>query len=227
MALEIARSLRKQGEVVQLLVMIDTGRPCALRSFLIRLGDSLDRARYRLGVVGELMRSHGPRRKALFSQIIRRKFGRDTAAVEEPVSKQFTALRQQYARLLVDHRPEPYDGDVTIVTSEESHRYNQYMPWEPKIKGRTTFHRLPSTHHMLVTQHVKMLADLLRFTIDEALAESPQLRQDAGPEGAHAHDLNPFPEARRTRSAAERLLLYGVAGASIMMMSMASCWISG
>ena len=173
MALEIARLLVQQGEDIKLLAMIDGGRPCALRLFLLRMSHAVNyvrnRVKHMMDVIGKIMRSDRSARKELVRQVIRRRFGSGAPTrFEGPENAHMEELRRGHVRLLLDHRAEPYQGDMTLIVSEEYYRFNKYMGWEDIVKGSVTFHQLPGDHEMLLTQHSTAVAELLRNGMADA-----------------------------------------------------------
>jgi amino acid adenylation domain-containing protein len=213
-AIEIARLLTQQGEAVQLLAMIDAGRPCRLRSLLWRSEKSVRRAMHMIDVIRKLLISDGRRRKELVLEVLHRKFrSGDATSVERPAQERFHELKARHMRLLVDHRPEPYEGDITQISSDEYHRFNRYMAWSPIIKGGVIFHKLPGDHQMLLTRHMGTLAHLLRIGMESARSQAAPVA-DSVPERP---DVRPFHRLRASSSVQAVLCWLSGTGATMMM----------
>jgi thioesterase domain-containing protein/acyl carrier protein len=161
-ALEIAQQLARQGETIKLLAMIDALRPCAMRAFLSRLRHASDRGRHMVDVIGQLMRLDSRTRASLVRRLARRTFRRADARDELSTEERVYQSRRHYVRLLHGYRPKAYDGEITLIVSEEFYRLDRYMGWAGVATGGVTLHRLPGDHETLLTRHSKELARLLR-----------------------------------------------------------------
>jgi len=143
-ALEIAHQLRRRGEQVALLAVLDTYMPGAftwspLRWLIHHLRQSL-----RLGPAYAMQRAR--RRLALLS------------AREE----QFRAtLRRRYV-------PQSYPGSVVLFRAAEGRRWPGYefdpaLGWARLAGGGLTIHDIPGNHEgMLLEPNVQVLAQELR-----------------------------------------------------------------
>jgi hypothetical protein len=167
-----------------------------------------------VGVIRELLSADRRRRKALVLEVFHRKFGSAAAAsAERHEGKRLHELRARHTRLLVDHRHEPYEGDITEIASEEYHRFNRYMGWSPIIKGGVTFHKLPGDHETLLTQHMGTVAHLLRIGMDSARSQSVPVADGL----AERRDLRPFRRLRPSSTVQALLCWISATGALIMM----------
>lgn len=163
-ALEMARLLLKEGEKVSLMMLVDTERPSAARTFFRELFANMARARHIRSVIAGIVQGRDGSRIQMVRNLIRHKLG--TAAAEQPheTSKYFwTKIR--YRRLLYSHNPGPYSGKITLVVNEEQNRADKNLGWAGYAGGGLMSHVVPGNHGALLSQHGKEVADVILKSI--------------------------------------------------------------
>ena len=138
LAFEMARQLRRAGESVEFLALIDSYTPDALR----RIEDGDD------------------------PQTLERAFTRDVLeALPDTPPDRLAVLRRLYethGRALAEYRPGPCDVPVTLLRAAQPHPEDKTAGWSKWAQGGLDIHTLPGTHHtLLVAPNVAACAAIL------------------------------------------------------------------
>ena len=178
-AFEIAQQLKKQGDKVALLALVQASMPGfpTSRTQRLRLGNQhrwfLCKAflkfigtRYASKLVGI---SREKRQKVLdeVSKLILGWYG---TSAQLPDETQITNTQIMYA-----YRPEPYEGNIHIVLAEDCYEsagisasLDPRRAWAGITKGHCVTHVLPGDHHsVLVGGNAAKLAERLRTLLDD------------------------------------------------------------
>ncbi|HVV71515.1 MAG TPA: thioesterase domain-containing protein, partial [Verrucomicrobiae bacterium] len=174
-AFEMAQQLRRQGQDVALLALLDTERPTSWRAFQSRLR-SLNRAtRYRVSRIQNILRSPPKLWWRLFvnfiSPNIRAHFPRSH---EDRVLGRIREVENGYARLTFRYRAQPYPGRVALIVNEQAHTCDADLGWSGVPQEGLDIYRVPGNHVTRLTLHGKIVANRLLKCIDEARQERDQ-----------------------------------------------------
>ena len=134
-ALAIAQELIRRGEEVRLLVMLDTFRPSAIRSFafdiFLRFYNAQLRAKHIGSVIGHLVNADRRSRVQVVRDVIDRKLrGNRAKTPEELAFLRISKLNLDYARAIYQHKLKKYPGRITLIVNEKQYRgFDQSMGW--------------------------------------------------------------------------------------------------
>jgi amino acid adenylation domain-containing protein len=146
-ALVMAEELLRQGEEVRLLVMFDTHRPTALRSFAIELYNGWRRAKHVAGVIRQILSSSHRLRTELVRDLRRRRLGPANAKSEEEVAfARLYRLRMDYMRTMYRHRLKKYPGRIHLIVNEQWYKFDRSMGWNGVALGGLKIHSTPGDH---------------------------------------------------------------------------------
>ncbi|MBD2596806.1 amino acid adenylation domain-containing protein [Nostoc spongiaeforme FACHB-130] len=180
-AYEMARQFVAQGDRVALLAMFDTynpslyiSHPSLLRTLyvywltLLRL-PSVDRKNYILAKVDWFKSMLLGKHSSKFDLWNEHSFTDDANPYNMALIE---ALKQA---TMADYVVKSYPGKVTLFTTKEVLRWCQFKPcrgWSAMAKQGVEIHEVPGTHlGMLGEPGVQMLAEKLRFCLEEAQAD--------------------------------------------------------
>jgi amino acid adenylation domain-containing protein len=169
-ALELAQLLIREGEEVRLMVLLDTERPSALRTFLTDLYFMRLRASHIVEVICEIIRPGERTRGQIIRDLVRRKF-KISPPEQAVTTDRFHRSMVRYRRLLYSHAPEPYAGRITLIVNEEQARVDRDLGWKGAGQGGVVIHTIAGDHDTMLTHHGKEVAHVILNCIDEALAE--------------------------------------------------------
>jgi thioesterase domain-containing protein len=173
-AYEMARLLVAQGEQVALLALLDTCCPCreAVREFC-----AAERAQARKQFwevrVQQPVREHLEKISRLSAgEKLRYLWERSVARVPRPQPASPIEERKRvenYPRLLLGHRLEPYSGRVTLLLPQDAHDTVEETGWTKAPTGGIDIHRLPGDHLSYIREHAATAAAKLRELIELAV----------------------------------------------------------
>lgn len=168
--LEMARLLQQEGMEVRLIVLLDTERPC-LRGTVHR---DLLYLRRRLEHIGEVLsgvvHAKGGERFRMIRQLAARKLGMARSAEEDERDRFYQSI-VRYQRLLYSHMPERASGRITLIGNEEELRHNHDFGWTGFASGGLDVHVIAGAHHTMLTEHGKEVAEIIRQSINEVVAQ--------------------------------------------------------
>jgi aspartate racemase len=177
-AFEIAQQLRRQGQEVPFLILLDTYAPLPLAQ-----QQGIDHAKVVSWFARDTAAGFG---KSLLipAEELRR--------IPEPEQLQYALGRLQAAAVIAPdtnveqmrrymdvylanvkamgkYEPEPYPDAVTLLRAEEALRIDGTLGWSRHVKQPITIHNVPGNHvSMILEPHVKTLAGQLDACLDEA-----------------------------------------------------------
>lgn len=188
-AVEIAQQLRREGDDVRLLALIDSLRPNAVHKFLISLINYSDYLRRRghhiLEIIVNILAARNGSRKAALSELITSKLKKSRpkgtgSGLPSPL-EHFDRHRQ----LLLRYRPEPYIGRISLYVAEKCYDeivaskwypFERYMGWQGIARGGLSIHKVSGDHQALLTANSDQLARLLADSINATAV--PQRQED-------------------------------------------------
>jgi amino acid adenylation domain-containing protein len=146
-ALVMADELLRQGEEVRLLVMFDTHRPTALRSFALDLYNGWRRAKHVASVIRQIVSSGHRLRTQLIRDLGRRKIGpAQTKTGDELALDRVYRLRIDYVRTMYRHRLKKYPGHIKLIVNEHWYKFDRSMGWNGVALGGLEIHSTPGDH---------------------------------------------------------------------------------
>jgi amino acid adenylation domain-containing protein len=179
-AFEMARQLRKQGEEVAVLVMIDS----ALPQYVARLGDSVEEEKLLSAFLYDLGAQSGKDLPDLSGQL------QELSAEEQlayllkqaesndilPPQAQLESLLNVFKsnlRALTSYAPERYDGRLQLFRAAEGGADSDAaMAWDSFAEEVVTY-SVPGNHYTLMTNtNVRALAALIKTHLDQGVGES-------------------------------------------------------
>jgi amino acid adenylation domain-containing protein len=199
-AIEVARRLRAMGEDVPLLLLGDTLRTTA-RFDAVQSDEIAYTAMTRAleALYGAAVPVDGADAET--------RFRRTAAAMQEagrfgpltlPLDRMVSMFKANF-RALGAYRPEPIEGDVALIRSEEGFpaelagldsaaaAQDPFLGWGDVVQGRITLRRLPGDHlAMLSAENLPLMAALMTELAEAAIAIDPALLK-AGTEAARRH----------------------------------------
>jgi amino acid adenylation domain-containing protein len=164
-AYEIARQLRKQGESIGLLAMMDTHSP--------DLHASAARTRL-LAPIRMVLSPFGTARRALDAFRISRA---RASGQPLPHALRHREIERVHHRALAAYRPQPYEGPVLLFRVSEprrSRRHTEALGWEGHVDGSIEVIELPGNHDSLIEQ--PELLHRLREALERAQSRMADLR---------------------------------------------------
>ncbi len=180
-AVRIADQLRREGEEVRLLALLDTERPTALRSFVNDCHLRWLRGKHICSVICQIIRPGEESRRSLLAHLVRRKLR--IASAESPSDSEadrFQALKIGHRRLMHRTRLDAYPGRITLFVNEVRHRFDRDLGWKKLAKGGLHIHKLPGDHEGTLPLYGQEFARLLLQCIDESMGDINQPAEPAG-----------------------------------------------
>ena len=174
-AFEMAQQLRRQGQEVGLIAMLDTTRPMDEYSEFVD-----DEFRYwkkerfsrHWNALGEL--SWGGKLGYFYGKL--RKKVRSVVPLTESARREVHIQRveREYSKVLARYRPERYPGKITVIINEELQDWQRDAGWTDYADEVDT-RVVPGNHvtRLSSASHAKAMADLLRSSIADAIAGRP------------------------------------------------------
>jgi thioesterase domain-containing protein/acyl carrier protein len=188
-AVEIAQQLRRDGEDVRLLALIDSLRPNAVHKFLIGLINYSDylrrRGHYVLEIIVNILAARNGSRKAAFSKLITSKLKKSRRKGTGSGLPSSLEHFERHRELLLRYRPEPYFGRISLYVAEKCYDaivarkwypFERYMGWQGIARGGLSIHKVSGDHQALLTVNSDQLARLLADSID--ITAAPQWQED-------------------------------------------------
>ena len=161
-AFEVAQQLKRRGEQIGLLVLIDSRFP-SWRWYARYVVNSALRD-LREGNFGKLM--GGPFKTSDDQTIEREKF----------------RIGRIYLRRTLQYEPEPFDGNITFIVCENQRDRDMTRGWKILARGGLTMRYVPGDHYTHLRQHAaetgRELNDCLRIA-SSALRSNHSMRDDA------------------------------------------------
>ncbi len=175
-ALAMARILRSDGEEVALLALLDTPFPSAgrrRRAWALRHAPRALRAMERLGYFrGRLAHHLGvlrtlPRARAAYVLRLGRVGAKGLAPPESAARRRFLERRASYVGSALSWPPEPYDGRVLLVESEEGRAKGHAAAWR-RVVSHGDVVSVPGDHTSFLVEHGRLVGDALRAALEAA-----------------------------------------------------------
>jgi len=145
-AYEIAAQLRRNGETVSSLILLDAFRMSRSFEIKFRIGFNLRFLKNNLKEVAGLGFNSAAKEKSLLSKIQRL---RKTFLPIKDSEKEFSRLELgtlKYAALLVKYRPARYDGKVILIVNEQWNSLDPSLQWDSIICPDMTVRVVPGDH---------------------------------------------------------------------------------
>jgi amino acid adenylation domain-containing protein len=175
-ALAMAQELLRQGEEVRSLVLLDTHRPTALRSFALDLYYRCHRAKHILKMVGQLILASPRLKLQLVQDFCRRKLKAVQAKSGQESESELDRtyhLRMDYMRTMYGHRLEKYPGQITLIVNEKQHKFDKSLGWEGAALGGLEVLSTPGDHRTRYFQGGELGKRLLGC-LERAQAAGPE-----------------------------------------------------
>ena len=176
-AYEMAQQLKRAGETIGAVVMIDSFLPGQLHFLRTRssIMEYLDRHLGEILILPRLARLKYFTRW-LANGVVR--FGRASGVYERSsIARATRALRIAHIRAILTYQPQPYDGRViNMICAEAAHRAyeDRRLAWSSLVQGGFEIKMLPGNHLTMVEEpHVRVLVQELENCLDRA---SPSTR---------------------------------------------------
>jgi thioesterase domain-containing protein len=172
-AIEIAKLLMREGEVVKLVVLVDTARPSRMHNLRTELWYQTRRVGRVSALIWQTLRANPQERRRIVDNMIRRKL-----RLAQPENAEMrTEIRHfesmvQYRRLLNKHTIAHYPGRVALIMNQDEAALDRNLGWKGVIQGGIEVHVLPGDHWNILEQHGKDVGQLILTSIDKALADS-------------------------------------------------------
>lgn len=182
-AFEMARQLQQQGQQIGLLALIDSQAPVDQQSKYSGR-ELLPYFARDLGLTGDNLRMPVAEESAV-RPITQREVWKE-ARLGGLIPSDMTLL--EFVKVLTTfkinlntvrrYQPEKYQGRVTLFRAEQNQKQDNFSDdlngWEKLADGGVALHVVPGDHFSMVREpHVKVLAELLRSCIHNALQKSP------------------------------------------------------
>lgn len=167
-AYEMAQQLRKQGDTVRLLLLLDTTIPRGPANQLYGVEESNTGLEYGLDITLEELAALGPDQQLPYLWDHARKLGViDEEAPESLVQQVLNDLKKLFHlhfQLATEYAIEPYPGNITLMRPSDAPVEVHTSPdrgWR-QLAPRVDVHFVPGQHHSMVKEpHVRTLADKL------------------------------------------------------------------
>ncbi len=180
-AYELAQILRRQGETVSLLLLMDTVRPTRLIDYWGRMINLMSRFKNAKNHLGRAWKKglRGGVRYLLNFMRAKRKLLMPRSHEERQQSHIYN-VEMNYPAVTRRYRPKPYPGKLTLLVNEEMAKLVPYLAWQDLPMGGVDTHVVPGDHKTRLTKYGKVTADLILSMIDKAqmehgpAAESPE-----------------------------------------------------
>ncbi len=182
-ALAMARLLRSEGEEVALLALLDTPFPSAgrrRRAWALRHAPRALRAIERLGYFRRRLAHHlgvlraMPRGRAAYVLRLGRVGAKGFAPAESAARRRFLEQRASYVGSALSWTPEPYDGRILVVESDEGRAKGHAAAWR-RLVPQSDVVSVPGDHTSFLVEHGRLVGDALRAALEAAdQAERPR-----------------------------------------------------
>ena len=179
LAYEIARRLEELGEKVGLLALLDTERPnqASLRQFCSEERAELRHKTWEVRIA-QPFREHRAKLAPLplggklgyIWQRATRKCRGTAPSDASPTPLDMRKILAHYPRLLMAHPIGKYQGQLTLLIDETSHRTLGQLGWDKTDHGAIEIHVLPGDHLSYIRENAATAAAKLRELIDQASA---------------------------------------------------------
>jgi amino acid adenylation domain-containing protein len=179
-AYEIAQQLRRQGQKIALLVLMDTHRTHASLDFRKRLNRflALCRRNYyvmRLNYHREQLRKLKGTEKLSYllgksSKVFAELPQIQQSIVSEDPDQEIEYIQRSYSRAIYRYRPRPYFGKMTLLVNEEVYQSNPHLGWEGLVRGGLEIHKLPGNHTSYLRDNFQIAAKKLHECFEKAEA---------------------------------------------------------
>jgi aspartate racemase len=165
-ALEIAQQLLAQGEPIGLLVLVDSQFPTWQRMLRNRLGDF-----WRDQVLPFFRNCRVSRQE--FGAALRKSVQLHCAPTrEQRIGRQKVRIGRQYLRNILQYKPRPYAGPVTLLICEENSSREPGRVWRGLADGGLEILRVPGNHFTHLREHVQVTAARISACLEAAQART-------------------------------------------------------
>ncbi len=171
-AYEMAQQLRRAGEQVALVALLDTSCPLDdYRAFVDHYFRFWKLERF----VGHWRRmnelSGGHKLRYVFEKLGKKARQLLPMSEKQQRKNHVERVQREYSVILARYRPLPYEGKVTLVINEELQALTPDAGWRPFCVGGLETHVVAGDHVTRLSLNARVSADILKRCIDEALAE--------------------------------------------------------
>ena len=150
----MAQQLKRQGDEVQLLALLDTYAP---KLFGVVMKDEA--------------KFYDPIKKGVMRKLVEMRHAK--GEVLPPKLRHFHII-DTYDQATYRYAIQPYDGPMTVLKAEDSPGPAD-MGWKELVKGELTLATAPGDHYTMIKEpHVKTLSKLVEKGIDQALERTAQ-----------------------------------------------------
>ncbi len=156
-AFEIAQQLRRQGEEIAMLVLVDSRYPSW--SWYWRYVISTLRADLASGQLKEKL------------------LARFNGAIDRAIERRKFQIGRLYLRRTLKYSPKPFAGEIVLIASEELRSRNPTRVWKTLTPYPVTVHLVPGDHFSHLRQHAVETAAAL----DKCLAEADATLSGSAP----------------------------------------------
>jgi amino acid adenylation domain-containing protein len=172
-AFEMAQQLRREGEEVALLVLLDTAHPSMLGRLIADVRNGWRRVKHIAATIREIVHADNSRKKSLVHNLVRRKLGLSAgSSLGDSAGMDNHLYKKEFRRAMNNYRPTPYGGRITLIVNENVYRIYGDLGWNNVGTGGITIHQTRGTHSTRLTTYRKELAQLLLSCIDEVVSEN-------------------------------------------------------
>jgi amino acid adenylation domain-containing protein len=169
-AFEMAQQLQAQGQIVSLLVLMDTMCPSGSSYFtyLVYRFFKIRKIRHHWKTISELEPERRlsylfeKAKKAIWMLIA--KFHINSV----PPAQQIQQVSNEYEKTLMRYRPKVYPGSLVLLVSEGNYKQNPTSGWETLAKQGLEIYKLPGDHTSYIREEVQTTAKQLKACLDEA-----------------------------------------------------------
>jgi amino acid adenylation domain-containing protein len=171
-AYEMARQLRRQGQMVSLVALIDSYPNTVDEAALVKDdAELLFELFANNGITLSLdyLRRLSPEERLVFIKQQGERANLFPPGVElDEMRRHFNCFKANYIAA-ESYQPGPYSGRVVLLRSSERAAITPVPGWEKLVDGRFDIHTAPGTHETMVkAPHVRALAELITICLDEA-----------------------------------------------------------
>lgn len=171
-AMELARELMRQGEEIQLMLLVDTDRPGPEMLKVQKRLHVFRRLRHIREVVTTIAHAEKKQKVEMVRTLVRRKMGWEDNP-EIVAQDEYYHAKVRYWRLLYAHCPERYPGRLVLIVNEAQARTSADLGWTGFGEGLEVL-TSPGTHETMFTEHRKAVAETILRVIEASLGTEAQ-----------------------------------------------------
>jgi amino acid adenylation domain-containing protein len=166
-AFEMAQQLRRLGEEVALLTLLDTPLPTS--SILQDFRENKKLSTRILENIRHIVHLNPTQLWPFLLNQARKAIGLLYPEISDSVGRSHYA-RVKIMEALLSYEPQSYDGRATLFVCEDFDE-DQILDWGNLVRD-LEIHRLPGNHHSYIRDHAPTMAEILKSCINQALTEA-------------------------------------------------------